>query len=165
MRSMRFASVGNLLLQQLPWFSHTNRRKSIQQSVRTQKKSKVEYRFLQPTYSANIYRCKRCVECPICFSTLRIVEDKSKQKEIFYFLCSFCRWTSLHIPKLSSDTANNLLGLKKLGLWNSIWQEKKNWTLFQGNLLELEQQDTQKNYITKLVNQLQKQERDLLKVR
>jgi hypothetical protein len=34
-----------------------------------------------------------------------------------------------------------------------------------GNLLEMEQQqNTQKNYVTKLIDQMQKQEKDMLKV-
>jgi len=54
-------------------------------------------------------RCQKCVDCPICFQTLTVVQSGLD----FHFLCEFCQWNSKSVGILGVKPPNLLASLKK----------------------------------------------------
>jgi len=85
--------------------------------------------------------CKKCFECPCCFAALSFqTSSTSETDKSFFFSCGFCRWDSLGL-NLVADSPNNLIA----------------------KLLEKEREGTEQKEVAKIVEKLQKEEREKAK--
>eukprot|EP01090_Pellita_catalonica_P017224 TRINITY_DN5150_c0_g1_i1.p1 TRINITY_DN5150_c0_g1~~TRINITY_DN5150_c0_g1_i1.p1 ORF type:complete len:435 (+),score=40.57 TRINITY_DN5150_c0_g1_i1:170-1306(+) len=62
------------------------------------------------TYDAMLFKnkCKKCFDCPSCFSILSFAQKIEGENRIVYLHCNLCRWNSLSID-LKADTPNALI--------------------------------------------------------
>eukprot|EP01116_Phalansterium_solitarium_P001291 TRINITY_DN11087_c0_g1_i1.p1 TRINITY_DN11087_c0_g1~~TRINITY_DN11087_c0_g1_i1.p1 ORF type:complete len:427 (-),score=107.36 TRINITY_DN11087_c0_g1_i1:222-1502(-) len=83
--------------------------------------------------------CKKCFECPVCFATLQyqLQAGETEEKKTCFLTCGFCQWNSLGL-QMVSDSVPGLIA--------------KN--------LEREKSDPLQKDLSKLIQQLQREESD-----